>query len=131
MEFLVPKAFSTKTLNVFLVQLQGATGAEIGRETRVVLTSDDPQIVHMLSLLFGRQPPASAPVEMAPCCDLPASKTWEILDSSGEVSERLSIEEKNLRLAAGKFEQGARLRYQRTGKLVTVTGKPGRPQGLS
>jgi len=131
MEFLVPKAFSPKTLNVFLIQLQGATGAEIGRETRVVLTSDDPQIVQMLGLLFGKHLPACAEAQPETSPGLSTSKTWEVLDSSGEVSERLSIEEKNLRLAAGKFEQGARLRYQRTGKLVTVTGKPGRPQGLS
>ena len=46
------------------------------------------------------------------------------------VTEQLTIEEKNMRLADGKFHEGQVLRYIKNGKYFRVTGAPGKPQRL-
>jgi hypothetical protein len=67
--------------------------------------------------------------------DLPSSnqnplKSWQVfLPNSNEVSEQITIEEKNHRLLKGEFEPGTILHHPKAGRQL-VTGPKGNGQGM-
>lgn len=132
-------------LRQFLAGTEKMLGAKITVVPQWQVSCDDAAVMLALEALFGKlgQPAddqaASVrltrkgkarvqrlePVE----ADGRQIRSWRVLDRLGNVSEYLTIDEKNRKLAAGEFEEGAILHHPKAGKQLVIGAKGG-GQGL-
>jgi hypothetical protein len=132
----------------FVVDTRRITGVEITVTPQWVVACADPTVATALYMLFGPQPVAEVKLTPRGRAKLKAPKAelelkqaepkeiriWEvhvpgISGKTLELPEKLTITERNLRLAEGKFAPGTLLRHPKAGwQKVTGVG-PG--QGLN
>ncbi len=129
-------------LRQFLADTEKMLGAKITVVTQWQVSCDDAAVMLALEALFGKLGAPSEPVaekltrrgkravQLHPVeADGRHIKSWRLLDRVGNVLEFLTIDEKNQRLAAGGFEEGAILHHPKAGKQVVI-GAQGSGQGL-
>lgn len=73
-----------------------------------------------MDVLKNREQPKAHPA--------PTLKSWHLLDADGNVLEKLSIDERNLRMANGGFAEGAILQHPKVGKQRIIGS--GHGQGM-
>mgnify|MGYP001417936522 CR=1 FL=1 len=137
-DFFIPESMTSTQTTILMTRLKNLTGADVTRRNQVILSTDDERVASILKILLGdTQPetPAEKPVKRGrkpnSMAEDESSKSWELVDGDNQVVESLTIEQKSMRLAAGKFPVGARLRYVKNGKYFTVVGDgAGKPQKL-
>lgn len=122
MLFTIPDNMTSAEVDTLIALVNKLTGAEVRKKTITMLETSDEKTQKILKILTGS----------AETNALQKSGSWDVISSNHKVLEQLKIEEKNERLADGKFEENQLLRYNRNGKYYIVKGKGGigKPQSL-
>ncbi len=143
------KSLDEEEVVQFVAQIESLTGAEVSFEQQWALSSPSESVMNALRMLFSGPAPMPEPVgkvkkakQTADVSDKPfystqtghEIKVWEVhVPGSGKTTEqieKITISEKNLRLAAGRFQAGTLLRHPRAG-WSRVTGAQGTGQGMT
>lgn len=138
----------------FVAQLETLTGAEVVFEQQWALSSPSESVMKALQLLFSVQPVSHGnlkkgkKVKLSTAALVPGKedkavesvtgheiRAWEVhvpgvTGKTTDPVEHITITEKNIRLAGGRFETGTLLRHPRAG-WSKVTGDKGTGQGMT
>ena len=136
----IKSPISRDELDLLITGLEAACGGNriIVSESYDLVVSDDRQSAALSALFSSRQSDKShikrgpnkpkPKTEYIPIIRKPIS-AWQVLDILGRITENITIDEKNRRLAHGLFSPDTILHHPKAGRQ-RVTGPQGQPQGL-
>jgi len=138
-----PEAVEKDALMQWVRDTQKITGAVISVVERLELTADDPAVSSALKSLFAtpevkgqkklkrREAPEMATAFRLPSAPAKAVRAWRVLGEDGKPKERISAEERDLRLSKADFPTGTVLHHPKEGKYRVIGRMGGEAQTLT
>ena len=136
-------AMDKEALMQWIQDTQKITGATIRVVERLELTADNSAVQGVLKALFAtpdeatltppkrRKQPETATAFQLPSAPVKAVRAWRILGEDGKPKERISAEERDLRLAHADFPTGTVLHHPKKGKYRVIGRMGGEAQTLT